>query len=119
MPSTTSSKWRNSKGRSVPDLDRIHRESIRWQILNTVNKSRPYTVAETFVRDVLRSILPDVTPHEIRKELDYLEHRELLEIDRTPHGAWYVDITRRGVDVAEYTVECSAGIARPLKLWDD
>lgn len=103
----------------MPDLDRIRREGIRWQILNTLNKARPYTTAETFIADVLRAIYPDATAHEVRRELDYLAARELVELNRAPHGAWFAGISRHGVDVAEYTVECSAGISRPLKLWDN
>lgn len=103
----------------MPDLLRIRREGFRWQILNTLNKARPYTTAETFIADVLRAIYPDATAHEVRRELDYLADRALIELNKAPHGAWFADITRHGVDVAEYTVECSAGINRPLKLWDN
>ncbi len=103
----------------MPDLEKIRREGLRWQLLNTLNKARPYTTAEAFLLDVLRAIYPDVTAHEARRELDYLADRELVELNKTPHGAWFVDITRHGVDIAEYTVELSAGIARPLKLWDN
>lgn len=103
----------------MPDLDRIRREGMRWQILNILNKARPYTTAENFIVDVLRALYPDVTPHETRREMEYLADRKLIEINKQPHGAWYADITREGVDVAEYTVDLSAGIARPLKLWDN
>lgn len=103
----------------MPDIERIRREGMRWNILNTLNKARPYTTSETFVLSVMRSLYPDATAMEIRRELDYLADRELVELNKTPHGAWYADITRCGVDVAEYTVEVSAGIDRPLKLWDN
>ena len=103
----------------MADIEKIRREGMRWQILNCLNKARPYTTSEVFIVDLLRALYPDVTPHEARREMEYLADRRLVELNKTPHGAWYADITREGVDVAEYTVELSAGIARPLKLWDN
>lgn len=103
----------------MPDLARIRREGMRWNLINTLNKARPYTVAETFMVDVMRSIYPDATPHEVRRELDYLADRELVELNKSPAGAWFADLTRHGVDLAEYTVDCDPGIARPVKHWDD
>lgn len=103
----------------MPDLHRIRREGMRWHLLNTLYKARPYTTSETFLADVMRSLHQDVTAHEIRAELEYLADRSLVELTKRPYGAWFADITRQGVDMAEYTSECSAGIDRPLKLWED
>lgn len=101
----------------MPDLARIRRESMRWNLINTLNKFRPYTTHEARVVEVMQAIYPDATPHEVRLELDYLADRALVAIDRRPQGAWYVDITRLGVDLAEYTIICEPGIARPDKYW--
>lgn len=102
----------------MPDIEKIRREGIRWNLLNCLQKARPYTTSEVFLVSVMRTLWPDVTPMEVRRELDYLASRELVEINKTPHGAWFADITRHGTDIAEYTVDVSAGIDRPLKLWD-
>ena len=32
-------------------------------------------------------------------------------------GPWHAELTRYGVDVAEYTIDCEPGIARPAKYW--
>ena len=32
-------------------------------------------------------------------------------------GRWFADLTRFGTDVAEYTIDCDPGIARPQKYW--
>lgn len=103
----------------MPDLARIRRESLRWTLLNTLNKVRPYATGEGFLADVARALYPDCTPHEIRRELDYLAARDLVELTKKPSGAWDADLTRYGIDVAEYAVTCDPGIARPLKTWDD
>ncbi|MDR2113410.1 MAG: hypothetical protein LBQ62_09980 [Candidatus Accumulibacter sp.] len=103
----------------MTDLARIRRESMRWNLLNTLNKARPYTTNETFLLDVMRAIYPDATGLEIRRELDYLADRQLLAINKTPGGAWFADLTRTGVDLAEYTVVCEPGIARPEKYWSE
>ena len=31
---------------------------------------------------------------------------------------WFADLTRLGVDLAEYTIDCQPGIARPDKYWE-
>ena len=43
--------------------------------------------------------------------------RELVTLDKQPSGRWFAVLTRHGVDVAEYTVDCEPGIARPAKYW--
>lgn len=99
------------------DTAKVRREGMRWNILAALDKARPYTTSEVFLLDVMRAIYQDATPIELRRELDYLDDRKLVTVDRQPHGAWFADLTRHGVDVAEYTVECDPGIARPVKYW--
>jgi len=54
---------------------------------------------------------------ELRREMDYLHDRELIKLDKQPSGRWHAELSRFGVDVAEYTVSCEPGIARPAKYW--
>lgn len=103
----------------MSQIEKARREGMRWYILNTLNKARPYTTSEMFLQDVMRSIYPDTTALELRQQLDYLEARQLLDLNRTPNGVWFADLTRLGVDIAEYTIDCQAGIARPVKYWSD
>jgi len=49
--------------------------------------------------------------------MDYLHDRELIKLDKQPSGRWHAELSRFGVDVAEYTVSCEPGIARPAKYW--
>ena len=42
----------------------------------------------------------------------------MVEPNKQPSGMWFADLTSLGVDIAEYTVDCRAGIARPEKYWE-
>jgi hypothetical protein len=99
------------------DLARARREALRWLILLTLNNARPIGAFEGPVLAVAQSEYPDATPLELRRELDYLADRQLVTLDKQPSGKWFADLTRHGVDLAEYTVDCEPGIARPTKYW--
>lgn len=94
-------------------------EGIRWQLISILNKARPHTTSEQFLIDVLRQLYPDITGIELRRELDYLADRKLVDIVKQPIGLWFADLTRLGVDIAEYTIDCQPGIARPEKYWEN
>lgn len=99
------------------DLARSRRESLRWLILLTLNNARPIGAYEGPILAVAQSEYPDATPLELRRELDYLADRRLVLVKKQPDGRWFADLTRHGTDVAEYTVDCDPGIARPAKYW--
>lgn len=100
------------------DSAKARRESMRWMILLTLNNARPYGAAEELVLSTIHGIYRDATPTELRRELDYLSDRKLVELKKEPSGRWFADLTRYGTDVAEYTVDCDPGIARPAKYWE-
>ncbi len=99
------------------DMARARRESLRWLVLLTLNNARPIGAFEGPILAVAQSEYPDATPLELRRELDYLADRRLVELRKQPDGRWFAELTRNGVDVAEYTVDCDPGIARPAKYW--
>jgi len=99
------------------DQAKARREHLRWLILLTLNNARPIGAFEGPVLSVAQSEYPDATALELRRELDYLDDRELVKVSKKPDGRWFSELTRYGVDVAEYTVECDPGIARPVKYW--
>lgn len=101
----------------APDMARIRREALRWLILLTLNNARPLGCEEAPILSVAQTQYPDASPLEMRRELDYLADRELLKLTKRPSGAWHAELTRHGVDVAEYTVDVEPGIARPGKYW--
>ena len=99
------------------DQAKIRRESLRWLILLTLNNARPVGAYEMPILAVAQSEYPDATPLEIRRELDYLGDRDLVKLTKEPSGRWFADLTRYGTDIAEYTIDCEPGIARPGKYW--
>ncbi len=99
------------------DQAKVRREGLRWYLILALYNARPEPVCEDVVQMTMRAIYPDVTPLEVRQQLDYLEDRELVKLRKEPTGRWWADLTRVGTDVAEYTVEVEPGIARPEKYW--
>lgn len=100
----------------VVDMEKARRETSRWLILQCLNCARPVGASES----LLLSALTDpaqITRLELRRELDYLEERELLEISGRDSVQWNAKLTRVGVDLVEYTIPCEPGIARPQKYW--
>lgn len=101
------------------DTTKVRRESMRWNLIQTLDKLRPHTSSAQYLLDVMRAIYPDASALEVQRELDYLAGRDLVEVVKQPSGMWFADLTRYGVDIAEYTIACEAGIARPAKYWSD
>ncbi|WP_027360879.1 hypothetical protein [Desulforegula conservatrix] len=99
------------------DPAKTRRESMRWYILLTLNNARPIGAYEELVLATIQGIYTDATALELRRELDYLEDRKLVNLKKEPGGRWFADLTRYGVDVVEYTLECEPGIARPNKYY--
>lgn len=111
-------KWCNYRERAVQiDMAKQRREQIRWVLLLTLNNARPYGAQELVMLGTAQGVYPDATGLEVRRELDYLEGRRLVDIERAPSGPWRAELTRYGVDIAEYTIECEPGIGRPAKYW--
>ncbi len=99
------------------DPAKARRESMRWYILLTLNNSRPIDPSEVLVLSTIQGVIPDATAVELRREMDYLADRQIVSLDKQPHGVWLVGLTSLGVDIVEYTVDCRPGIARPTKYW--
>jgi hypothetical protein len=99
------------------DLQKTRREQIRWIVLLALNHARPYGCYESVVLATIQGVYPDGTALELRRELDYLADRRLVELRKEPSGSWWADVTRHGTDIVEYTTDCQPGIARPAKYW--
>ncbi|WP_413206731.1 hypothetical protein [Rhodospirillum sp. A1_3_36] len=99
------------------DPAKARREYLRWLIILTLNNARPIGAYEGPVLTVAQAEFPDATALELRKELDYLADRKLVDLRKEPTGRWFAELTRYGVDLAEYTIDCAPGIARPAKYW--
>ncbi len=99
------------------DQEKVRRESMRWLIILTLNNANPIGAYEELVLATVQAMYPDATALEVRRALDYLSDRELVALVKEPGGRWFADLTRYGTDIAEYTVDCDPGIARPTKYW--
>jgi len=97
----------------VIDQAKIRREAIRWHLLVTANVSRPHGIYTEAMLPVIQAVYSDATERELKRELDYLDERELVKVKRDPTDRWFVELTRHGVDIVEYTVDVEPGIARP------
>lgn len=97
-----------------PQMQKIRREAMRWHILATVNLSRPHGMYTEALLPVVQAVYPDATHLEVRRELDYLEERELTHIKKDAMDRWFVDLTRHGIDFVEYSIEAEPGISRPV-----
>lgn len=91
----------------------IRRRDIRWHLLKFIDLNRPQGCYVAGLLPIIRTAYADATEHELRRELGYLEERELVHIHRDPLDLWMVALARYGIDVVEYTVECDPGISRP------
>lgn len=97
-------------------MQRVRREQTRWYLLLALNVSRPAGATSAVLLSIIHANYPDATESEIRRELDYLGARKLIDIDKRPDGRWHSDLNRLGVDLVECTVACEPGIARPACL---
>ena len=100
-----------------PDMEKTRRELLRWYMLLALSHARPYGCYEEVLLSTAQAMYPDATGLEIRRTLDYLKERELVQLRKEPAGRWWADLTRHGTDLVEYTVDCEPGIARPPKYW--
>lgn len=97
------------------DIEKAEREVMRWRILQVLNAGRPMPVSEMIVLRALHDSHQPVTASKVRIELDYLSDRKLVTITGLNSPVWSAELTRLGVDLVEYTVDCDPGIARPPK----
>lgn len=101
------------------DPQRVRRETMRWNLLLGIYHARPSEIFEGLLLSTMQAINPDATAIEVRQQLDYLAHRELVELRKEPSGRWWATLTSDGVDIVEYTSDCDPGIARPKKYWGE
>lgn len=99
------------------EIAKARREGMRWYLLTVLHKARPIGSKDVMLLNVIGAIYDGVTPNELHCELEYLENRKLVKIDKAPIGHWHSELTHHGVDVVEYTVDCYPGIARPKVYW--
>lgn len=101
----------------MTDLVKARREGMRWLLLTALNNARPLGAMDQLMLTVTQDMFPDATANELHQQLEYLEDKKLVDIEKRPDGHWHSKLSATGVDVVEYTEHCPAGIARPQKYW--
>lgn len=99
------------------DPNKVRRETMRWNIILTLYHARPIGAYSELVLATIQALFADASHKEVVNEMDYLNTRELINLKKQPDGRYHSQLTRWGVDIAEYTVDCEPGIARPEKYW--
>lgn len=99
------------------DVLKSRRESMRWHLLNALDKARPIGALDILLLDIIRCIYADSTATELHAQLDYLHSHDFVELEKRPDGHWHAKLNHNGIDVVEYTIACPVGIARPTKYW--
>lgn len=99
------------------DHSKVRRENLRWLLLLALYNAAPGDLVEGVMLATSQAMFPDATAIEIRRTLDYLSDRKLLDLRKDPSGPWWGNLTRYGTDLVEYTSDCEPGIARPVKYW--
>ncbi|WP_223670473.1 hypothetical protein [Xanthomonas citri] len=99
------------------DMEKVRREQLRWVLLLALQNASPYGAFEEILLSTVQALYPDATQLEVRRALEYLKDRRLIEVEKKPDGRWHADLCRLGTDIVEYTVDCEPGIARPEKYW--
>jgi hypothetical protein len=94
---------------------KARRELMRWQLLVSLHIAAPYGMNTVALKPIICATYHDVTDAEIKRHLEYLKERELIHLSTDPLGNFFAKLDRYGFDIAEYTVECDPGIARPSK----
>ena len=97
------------------DLVRAEREEMRWRILRVLDAGRPLAVSETVVLRALGDAALAASPAALRRELDYLRDKGLIELSGEDGPVWAAALTGAGVDVIEYAAPAPVGVARPGK----
>jgi hypothetical protein len=93
-------------------MARARHAGVRWRCLACLYAARPGITTDEALLVAVREVYLDLTPRELRCELEYLAGHQLLEVDEK-RSRWRLRLAWRGVDVVEYTSECPSGIGRP------
>lgn len=97
-------------------LDQAHIAGLRWTILRTLGIAGHLGATDKMCVDVARAEYLGITEWRIRTELDYLESRGLIEIERSEVRSWRAKLTRHGRDMVDYEIDVEPGITRPPRL---
>ena len=97
-------------------LTQDHIAGLRWTIMRTLMVGGHVGATDKMCLDVARGEYLGMSCDRIRTELDYLEARELVSIERSEVRAWRAKLTRHGRDFVDYEIDAQPGITRPPRI---
>lgn len=89
------------------------KEDLRWRLLVMAHYAGVTGLSDSMALGPMHELFPFVTLKEIQDNLDYLEKKELIDLDK---GAadWRYTLTGEGIDCVEGNAECPTGIRKPI-----
>ena len=89
------------------------REDMRWRLLEVANFAGATGLTDSMAFPIMHELFPYATLTTVQDELDYLEKKELIALQK---GAadWRYTLSATGIDCVQGNIECPAGIRKPL-----
>jgi len=95
----------------------LRRHEIRWRLLRMLDAGRPIPVTEGNLYLAFSDSELPLTVTELRRAVVYLEQKGLVVLNKRREDDWKLELTAKGVDVAEYSADAPPGIGRVEKYW--
>lgn len=89
------------------------REDMRWRLLEVASFAGATGLTDSIAFPILHELFPYATLRGVQDELDYLEGKGLIDLQRG--GAdWRYSLSATGTDCVQGNIECPAGIRKPI-----
>lgn len=98
---------------TAANLERARVAMTRYRILAILDVSRPYPVGETVLANVLSDVDLQATQSDIRRAMQYLADKKLIELNAPRDRHWEARLLPDGVDYVEGHRADDPGILRP------
>jgi len=82
-----------------PEIDKEHREELRWLILCVLYVSGEVGTSDKIILCVIQSFRPDFTTADIRKEMEFLDGNNLIEYFDREGLTWFARINKNGANI--------------------
>lgn len=90
-----------------------HLESGRWLMIVAIGEAGYVGATEEMILQAIVEHWPETTSEWIRNQLNYLEDKGLVKIEKHEVKQWRVVLAHYGHDVRDYVVPVPLGIRRP------
>lgn len=96
----------------LSNSERARVETTRRYILRVLHASSIVGTNEHIIHNTLQGERYPIMKGEVRRYLDYLEKKGLLNIEDRESEVWHAFISDKGIDIIEGTIPVPPGIAR-------